>query len=150
MNTLTPRPTATSVAFWIWLLSAIVGMVTVVNMLAAVNLLASMATVATEDVEPYLILTGFGIIIGWVAIVGVVIQVILSVFFRDGANWARIVLTVVAALSVLLVFTAPEDVFTWVYAVANVIAVVCSFVPASNAYFAGARRRRSTAQPVTA
>ncbi|QEV99767.1 hypothetical protein F6J84_06435 [Microbacterium caowuchunii] len=150
MHTLAPRPTTVSVAFWIWLLSAIVGMVSVVNMLVAVNLLATMASTATEDLEPYFLLTGFGLIIGWVAVGAVVVQVILSVFFRDGANWARIVLTVIAVLSLTLVFSAPGEVFSWVYVVANAIAVACSFVPASNGYFAGSRRRRSTAQPVAA
>ncbi len=152
MNTSPVRPTVVSAAFWIWLLSALAGLTTVIGMLVGVNVLATLGGLVSEDAELYLALTGFGIIVAYVALAGVIVQVVVSVFFRDGANWARIVLTVIAALAVVTVAIDPTDVGSWVFLVANLVAAVLSYLPEANAFFASSRVRRRTGQaaPVTA
>lgn len=75
---------------------------------------------------------------------------------RAGRNWARIVLTVVSALSVLSAFSASAtvtvdgQVYTssstqisgWITAVIAIVAIVLMYLSASNAYFNAAKGRR--------
>ncbi|WP_460774215.1 hypothetical protein [Microbacterium sp. GXF7504] len=150
MNTAPVRPSVVTAAFWIWLLAALSGMVSVVTMLVAVNVLATLGSIAAEEPEAYLFVTGFGLIVAWIAIAMVVFQVILSVLYRDGRNWSRITLAVFAVLSIATVVMDVTSLFAWVYVAANLIALVLSFLPEANTYFATAGTRRRTAAPVEA
>lgn len=95
------------------------------------------------------------------AIVLVVGFVALYVLFAAkmylGRNWARIVLTVLAALAILTGVTAQasvtvngvvygastSDSLRWVQAGVGVLALILMYLPASGAYFAAVRARRT-------
>lgn len=75
---------------------------------------------------------------------------------RAGRNWARIVLTVLSALSILSPTTASSSVTVngsvykssstqltgWIGAALGIVAIVLMFLPASNAYFAASKAAR--------
>lgn len=132
------RPRTVTVAFWIWLFSAFVGIGAIVNVTAAVGLLSAL----TAGDDAWVVVEGAGIAFAVLLGIGVIVQVIAAVMFRDGANWARIVLVVTAAISSAGVIFEPTDIVSWLFLVANAIALVLSFAPEANAYFT-ARRRRS-------
>jgi hypothetical protein len=95
-----------------------------------------------------------------VAVVVGVIFIALYLFFafkmRAGRNWARIVLTVLSALSILSSTSASSSVtinnnvyrstgsqtFSWIGTVLAIVAIVLMFLPASNAYFSASKAAR--------
>jgi divalent metal cation (Fe/Co/Zn/Cd) transporter len=61
---------------------------------------------------------------------------------RAGRNWARIVLTVLAALQLLSVLIGQSTIGGYLAVLAAVVGVVLSFTGPSNAYFAAAKVQR--------
>ena len=97
-------------------------------------------------------------------IVTVVVSAILLALYllfafkmRAGRNWARVVLTVLSALSIASSFSASASVTVngnvykststqatgWIGAALGIIAIVLMFLPASNAYFSASKAARS-------
>ena len=134
-TTTSGRPGTVDGAFWLYLVAPIVGLILgLVNL--GTNLPAASATAASAGV-------GNGAVVAAVVIGLVIVAFIVSdVFFRRGANWARIVLTVLGALSILGVIGLGAIPFV-LYA----IAIVLSWLPASNAWF---RSVKGTTAPRTA
>ena len=82
-------------------------------------------------------------------ITAVVIAVVIAGLYllfafklRAGRNWARIVLTVLAALQLLSVLTGQSTIGGYLAVLAAVVGVVLSFTGPSNAYFAAAKAQR--------
>jgi len=138
-TTTTGRPGTVDGAFWLYLVAPIVGLVLgLVNLGTSVS--AASATAANAGV-------GHGAVVAAV-VIGLVIDVVylvafivIDVFFRRGANWARIVLTVLGALSIFGILGLGAIPFI-LYAVA----IVLSWLPASNAWF---RSLKGTTAPRT-
>jgi hypothetical protein len=127
-TTTTGRPGTVDGAFWLYLVAPIVGLV-----LGLVNLGTSVSAVSATAANAGV---GHGAIVAAV-VIGLVIDVVylvafivIDVFFRRGANWARIVLTVLGALSIFGIIGLGAIPFI-LYAVA----IVLSWLPASNAWF---------------
>lgn len=93
-------------------------------------------------------------------VVGAILLALYLLFafkMRAGRNWARIVLTVLSALSIASSFSASASVTVngnvykststqatgWIGAVLGIIAIVLMFLPASNAYFSASKAARS-------
>ncbi|MGN6742222.1 MAG: hypothetical protein ACTHJL_02840 [Amnibacterium sp.] len=133
------RPGTVEGAFWLYIVTPIVGLILgIVNLgagIAAANNAAAQAGIGSGAVIA-------GVVIGLVIdIVFLVAIIVIDVFFRRGANWARIVLTVLGALSIFGIIGLGAITFI-LYA----IAIVLSWLPASNAYF---RARKGLAAPRT-
>jgi len=69
-----------------------------------------------------------------------VVELIIVFQMRNGKNWARIVLLVLAILQVISAFTSNGSWTRWIGLVAVVIATILMFLPQSNPWF----RRNST------
>ncbi|HEY0374752.1 MAG TPA: hypothetical protein VGC94_08140 [Amnibacterium sp.] len=133
------RPGTVEAAFWLFLVTPIIGLILgLVNLgggISAANQVAARAGVGGGAVIA-------GIVIGLVIdIVLLAAFIVVDVFFRRGANWARIVLTVLGALSVFGIIGLGAITF-----VLYVVAIILSWLPASSAWF---RSVRGTAAPRT-
>ena len=121
-------PRVVVASFWIWIASAALGLLSFFLGLPA--LLASPALNAP---------TGAGIVIGSVggALIGALLRVFLGLFLLRGANWARIVLTVIGGI-VLLGLAANivmGDLIGLLSGIAVVVAAVLMWLPAARAHF---------------
>lgn len=88
-----------------------------------------------------------------IAVIFLALYLFFAVKMRNGRNWARIVLTVLSALSVVSQFSVSTTVTVngqeyssssnavtgWIAAVAAIIAIALMYLPASNAYFSNRR-----------
>jgi hypothetical protein len=125
------RPRTVDAAFWLYLVSPIIGLV-----LSFVSISATTSSAAAANLPQGAVMAGvvLGIVINVLYLVAVIV---IDTFFRRGANWARIVLTVLAALSVFGVLSLHGlGTITFLVALA---AIVLSWVPASNAWFRSVR-----------
>lgn len=127
------RPSTVTWSFIIWLITVLLGIV------GSVIIFVLAATGAA--------LTGSGALAGAVivaGIIGIIIAIVelLIVFkMRDGRNWARIVLLILAILQVIGYATqgGNNNAINWIGLVAVIVATVLMFLPASNDYFRGNR-----------
>ncbi len=109
------RPRSVEISFWLYILTAVLGVVGAVLAFSTYPALRETAleevrreleSQGQEDVLPpgtfeTILDVSFGIGIA-VGVVGILLYVLFGIFARNGANWARIVLTVLAGLSVVL------------------------------------------------
>jgi hypothetical protein len=129
------RPGAVDAAFWLYLAAPVIDLVLSLLSIGSVNASAAAAKLPQGAVIA-------GVVIGIVVnVLYLVAVVVIDTFFRRGANWARIVLTVLAALSVFGVLGLGAIPF-----VISVVAIILSWLPASNAWF---RSVRGTPAPST-
>jgi hypothetical protein len=122
------RPGAVDVAFWLYLAAPVIDLVLSLLSIGGVNASAAAAKLPQGAVIA-------GVVIGIVVnVLYLVAVVVIDTYFRRGANWARIVLTVLAALSVFGVLGLGAIPF-----VISVVAIILSWLPASNAWFRSVR-----------
>jgi hypothetical protein len=144
------RPKSVDTAYMLWLVAAGIGIVTNLIGLITAQAIAD-ATARSLGVDPALV-AGSGPSYG-----GIIFQLLLSVLWivvvlqmRKGANWARIVLTVLGGLGILFglmglaalgilfavgVFGAIQAVLGLVALVVEIAAIVFMFKSDSNRYF---------------
>ncbi|MCU1474994.1 hypothetical protein [Amnibacterium sp.] len=130
------RPGTVEAAFWLYLIAPVVGLILAIVGIGAAtnagNAAAAKAGVSTAAVSGLIVAS---IVLNVVLLVAVIV---IDLFFRRGANWARIVMTV---LGVLSFFAGGFLTF-----VISLVAIILSWLPASNAWF---RSVRGTAAPRT-
>lgn len=154
------RPGTVTLAFWLWILAAAISVVSVVlvftsgvwdDAIAAAGIGDTINGVAASTV----VNTAKTIFIV-VGLVFLALYVFFAVKMYQGRNWSRIVLTVLAALTILSVFSASAQVtvngavydvgsstaLRWVQCAIAVIALILMYLTPSNAYFAAAKARR--------
>lgn len=82
-----------------------------------------------------------------IAVVVFLLYLLFAVKMRAGRNWARIVLTVLTALSIVSSFSgnlaSARNWSTWVGIILPVLAIILMFLPQSNAYFAANKTRKA-------
>ncbi|MET3451540.1 MULTISPECIES: hypothetical protein [Curtobacterium] len=131
MASTTGRPTSVTVSFVIWLV------VVLANILQGIiSLVSGGGSSAAESVGTAPLVGG-----AIFAFILAVIELIIVFKMRDGRNWARIVLLVLAILQVIGVGVGAAsggNAFGWIGAVAVIVATVLMFVGGANGYF---RRR---------
>jgi hypothetical protein len=140
-------PGSVNAAFWLYVAGAVMGLASVV--VGAVvgiqrirsGLLPSRVLPPGTDVSPTVINTALtvGVALGIaVGVLSVTAYLVFAFIMRRGANWARIVLTVLSAVALVsgLVGLLSLNVLNLLVSVLVVIAAVLLYVPASNAYFA--------------
>jgi hypothetical protein len=140
-----PAPTPVQVSFWLWVATAVLGLVAAVigftQRDAALNAVRAANVRHLSDAELETAVT-LGLVVAAVFFVVLAGLYLLFAFkARAGRNWARIVLTVLTVLDVLFLATN----FTLVSGLSTllaVVAVVLLFLPASNAFYAASKRVR--------
>jgi hypothetical protein len=132
------RPGIVDAAFWLYIASAVVGLIVALVGLTRLSTLQQTASQIAAQQSGNQVPEGAiqGAIIAGV-VIGLVINVlylaaviVFAVFFRRGANWARIVLTVLTALTIFSIIGLGAITF-----VLALIAIILSWLPASNAWF---------------
>ncbi|MBF4591970.1 hypothetical protein [Curtobacterium sp. VKM Ac-1395] len=127
-NTTSGRPTTVTVAFVIWLI------VVLANILSGVISLVSGSASDAADSVGTAPLVGGAIF----AFILAIVELIIVFKMRDGRNWARIVLTVLAILQLIGVGVGAAsggNAFGWIGAVAVLVATILMYVGGANGYF---------------
>ncbi|HSL35609.1 MAG TPA: hypothetical protein VK883_02175 [Arthrobacter sp.] len=136
MFTVTWLPTELKVAYWIWLISGLLGLLGgVVGLFGAFVLLA--------------VVPGLGFLVLLLVLVALALsgaQVILAMKMKEGHEWARFALTIVAGISLLLAIlnTSAADgrgAGSWPSFTISLVAAVLMWLPNSQAWFASLRGR---------
>jgi hypothetical protein len=129
----TGRPGTVETAFWLYLAAPVIGLILSLISIGRVTGSAAAANLPQGAVVA-------GVVIGIVVnVLYLVAVIVIDVFFRRGRNWARIVLTVLAALAVFGVLGLGVITF-----VIGLVAIILSWLPASNAWFSSGRTATTT------
>jgi hypothetical protein len=146
------QPTTILVSFWCWIVAAVLGLVGALILFGekgSLNAAAQsrLATSGNTDITPTQVSAVVnGIIVG--ALVAAIIVGALYVLFafklKQGRNWARIVLLIIAILDVLslLVNGGGTGVLGWIGVVVAVVGAVTSFLTPSSQYIAAVKAQR--------
>jgi hypothetical protein len=145
-------PTTVNAAFWLYIASAVLsvigGIVTVVG--AGSNRAAALRQLANSNADLHgqsaeqVVNAVIAFAIGWsivTLIFWAIVFVLFAFFLRRGANWARIVLTVLTALSLLNVI--PGFPFGLLQVLAAIVAVVLIWLRPSSAWFAAIKASKA-------
>jgi len=126
------RPTTVTVSFVIWLIVVLANIISgIIVLVAGGGGAAAADAVGTGPVVA-------GAIISFII---AIVELIIVFKMRDGRNWARIVLLVLAILQVLNVgvgAASGANAFGWIGGIAVIVATILMFVGGANGYF---RRR---------
>ncbi|MBT1666592.1 hypothetical protein [Curtobacterium flaccumfaciens] len=128
MPSTSSRPTSVTVAFVIWLV------VVLANILQGIINLTSGSSADVADSVGTAPLVGGAIF----AFILAVVELIIVFKMRDGRNWARIVLTVLAVLQLIGVGVGAAsggNAFGFIGGIAVLIATILMYVGGANGYF---------------
>lgn len=132
MSPTTERPSTVTAAFWLILIGLVFDLIGAVTTIVGGAALAAMGGSAPAGAAAGVL------IVGIMTLVLVVIELIVVFKLRNGKNWARVVITILEALGLLILLSGMG--LTQVLAAAiSVVIIVLLWVPASNAYFAARR-----------
>ncbi|MBM9475752.1 hypothetical protein JL107_04765 [Nakamurella flavida] len=157
------RPGTVTGAFVCWVLTAVASIVGVVVVLTspiwqqAIDEAARQGNLDASGIDVNNLVTVGKVLVIGVAVVLVALYLLFAFKMRAGRNWARIVLTVLGAFTVLSAFTpttrgrvtvnGQEFVANsgpgWITAVLAIAGLVLMYLPASNAYFGAAKRHKA-------
>jgi hypothetical protein len=144
-----PRPGTVEGAFWAFIAAPVIGLIGGLLIFGNRDKIASTMRETNRQRGGNLTDAQIDQAVNVTMITAVVIAAIIAALYllfafklRAGRNWARIVLTVLAALQLLSVLTGQSTIAGYVAVLAAVIGVVLSFTGPSNAYFAAAAARR--------
>ena len=146
---LQPRPTLVTAAFWLYIASAalsiISGIITIVSAPGQRQAIIDQLNKGNIDLHGQNVHTladaaiaaaiGFSIV---TMLFWVVTFVIFALYLRSGRNWARIILTILTALSIFNIFSIAG----MLQFIASLVAVIFVWIPASNAWFKELKARR--------
>ena len=127
-------PSTEKYSSWIWIASGvIVAVIAIMTAFQPVDL-----SMLPESERPYAGVVPISGAVG--GVIAGLLHVLFAVFLLRGRNWARIVLTVIGALSLigLVVSTVQGSWLSAIGAVVTIVAGVLMWLPSANAYF---RRR---------
>ncbi len=157
------RPITVTIAFWIWMLGILASLVGLIIVLTSSIWEQAIAAGRLSTGSTGAINVDASSLVTTVKIIAVVVFVIIAglyLFFAikmyTGRNWARIVLTVLGALSVLSAFTptygtvtvngqtftGSSPVVNWASGLISLAAIVLMYLPLSNAYFTASKAHR--------
>jgi putative Mn2+ efflux pump MntP len=141
-------PTEIIVSFWCYLVAAVVGLVGGLLLLGSRQAIEdSLRTANTQagrytDAQIHQLATiAIAVTVG-IAIVFAALYVLFAFKLKEGKNWARIVLTVLAALALISLLLGRSSLLSFVGEVAAVVGAVLSYLPKSNAYIAASKAPR--------
>jgi hypothetical protein len=136
MFTVTWLPTELKVAYWIWLIGGLLGLLG-----GVIGLFGSFVLLAVAP--------GLGLIVLLLVLVALALaaaQVILAMKMKEGREWARFALTIVAGISLLLAILNASAADgrgggSWPSFVISLVATVLMWLPNSQAWFDSLRGR---------
>ncbi|WP_410641121.1 hypothetical protein [Amycolatopsis sp. lyj-346] len=144
-----PRPGTVEGAFWAFIAAPVIGLIGSLLIFGNRDKIASAMRDTDRQRGGNLTEAQLDQAVNVTMITAVVIAVIIAGLYllfafklRAGRNWARIVLTVLAALQLLSVLTGQSTIGSYVAVLAAVVGVVLSYTGPSNAYFAAAKAQR--------
>lgn len=143
-----PRPATITAAMWIWIAAAVLSVAVLpVMLLANADFFVTQDSIVTEEDRQAadLGVRAMAVIFGFVMLVAAAPYVAFAVVLRNGQNWARILLTILAVLGLLtmlaIIFISigaqvwqPSVAISIVVIGLTVAAVVLQFLPASNRF----------------
>src|ERR1700712_1287690 len=150
-------PGSVNGAFFIYVLAALVALVGIILTLSSnVWTEAIAANVNTSGTNVQTLVNAAKISTAVVGVIFLALYLFFAFKMRAGRNWARIVLTVLSALSIISSFSPSATVTVnghvykstgtqfvgWIGVVLAIVAIVLMFLPASNAYFSASRAAR--------
>jgi hypothetical protein len=129
-------PTELKVSYWIWLISGLLGL-----LFGIIGLFGSFVLLAMAP--------GLGVMVFLLVLVALALaaaQVILAMKMKEGREWARFALTIVAGISVILAIINASAADGrggggWPSVVISLVATVLMWLPKSQAWLAGHRGR---------
>jgi hypothetical protein len=137
MSTAAPssRPTSVTWSFVIWLITVLLQLIAAILLFILVGTAGTLAVAGSGGSGGLIV--GALIATASIGLVFAIVELIIVFKMRDGRNWARIVLTILAALQIIstLVQGGNNSFINWIGFATLVIATVLMFVPASNQYF---------------
>ncbi|MCB5293003.1 hypothetical protein [Arthrobacter sp. SO3] len=136
MFTVTAMPTELKVSYWIWLIGGLLGLLG-----GVIGLFGSFVLLAVIPPLGFVVL-----LLVLVALALAAAQIILSIKMKEGREWARFALTIVAGISLLLAIlnaAAAEGRGggSWPSFIISLAAVVLMWLPNSQAWFVSLRGR---------
>ncbi|WP_206784973.1 hypothetical protein [Amycolatopsis sp. MtRt-6] len=144
-----PRPGTIEGAFWAFIAAPVIGLIGGLLIFADRDRIAAGLRDTDRQRGGNLTDAQLDQVVTVTMITAVVIAVVIAGLYllfafklRAGRNWARIVLTVLAALQLLSVLTGQSTIGGYVAVLAAVVGVVLSFTGPSNAFFAAAKGQR--------
>lgn len=132
----TTRPMSVSAASWIWLFCGVFSSFTIANILTTTSVMEVLTGLSIDpaDLAAVEVISWAGWAIAGVVLVLMVLQVIGAVMLRDGARWARVVLTVAAAASLVALIYDFTLWTAWVVMSANVVAMFLAWGDTASDY----------------
>lgn len=136
MFTVTAMPTELKVSYWIWLIGGLLGLLG-----GVIGLFGSFVLLAVVPALGFVVL-----LLVLVALALAAAQIILSMKMKEGREWARFALTIVAGISLLLAILNASAADgrgggSWPSFIISLAAVVLMWLPNSQAWFASLRGR---------
>jgi len=154
------RPNTVNYAFWCWILTTVASLITLI-----VTLTSSVWTDAVDagvrqsgqsvNIDVQSLVNTVKIVSVFVFLVFAAVYLLFAFKMRAGRNWARIVLTVFGALTLLSAFNTTTSSVTvngqtyasssgsgWVTAVLALAGIILMYVGPSNKFFADSKARR--------
>jgi hypothetical protein len=136
MFTVTGMPTELKVSYWIWLIGGLLGLLG-----GVIGLFGSFVLIAIVPPLGLLVL-----VLVLVALVLAAAQVILAMKMKEGREWARFALTIVAGISLVLAIINASAADgrgggNWPSFIISLAAAVLMWLPNPQAWFAGLRGR---------
>jgi hypothetical protein len=129
MFSVTGLPTELKVSYWIWLIGGMLGVLG--------TFFGLLATLAVFTVAPAL--AAFILVLVLVALALGVAQIVLALKMKEGKEWARLALTIVAGVSLVLAFigsSVGEGIGNnWLGFLISAAATVLMWLPNSQAWF---------------
>ncbi|WP_426979203.1 hypothetical protein ACQCSU_07945 [Pseudarthrobacter sp. O4] len=136
MFSVTGMPTELKVSYWVWLIGGLLGLLG-----GVVGLFGSFVLLA--------VVPGIGIVVLLLVLVALALaaaQIILAMKMKEGREWARFALTIVAGVSLLLAIISASAAdgrngSSWPGFIISLAATVLMWLPNSQAWFASLRGR---------
>jgi hypothetical protein len=136
MFTVTGMPTELKVSYWIWLIGGLLGL-----LLGVIGLFGAFVLLAVVPPVGLLVL-----LLVFAALALAAAQVVLAMKMKEGREWARFALTIVAGVSLVLTIINASVADgrgggNWPSFIVSLAATVLMWLPNSQAWFAGLRGR---------
>ena len=130
------RPSTITTASWIWLFCGLFTTFTIANVLAATNVLIVFFEMeaSADDLAVVEVIGWVGTAIVLALTAAMLLQTVAAVKLRDGARWARVLLTISAFIALV---TALYDITlwsAWVLLIANIVALVLAYSDTATTY----------------
>jgi O-antigen/teichoic acid export membrane protein len=134
----TARPATVTAAFWLWIVRSVLS---IIAGIVAATVGRGMPQITELSAQEQQVAQGALIAFAVIVIILSLLEALFAYFMYRGRNWARIVVTILAALSLVALITqaSASGWLEWVGAALIVVAIILQFTPSANAYFRAAR-----------